>query len=311
MRKGFMVFLFLIMIVMLCSLALGQEGMGKGRVAGTVVDDKGKAVASVKITARHQTFTKAFTAVTDEKGKWAILGMAGGLWRVTAEKEGYMPGYVDMNISQLSKNPPIEIRITPIPKGGIITDEKSKQILGKGQQLFDQGKYDEALAEFQSFSEKNPSVYQVYFNLGECYFKKGDYDMAIEQYHRFLEKEPDDPGVLSRTGEAFVKKEDLEKALPYFEKIIETHPDDSASYYNIAEIYFNAGKAENAIQFYQKAHSLEPDWDKPIIKLAYAHMNLNQLDKAVEYFEKYLQISPEGDDAPIAKELLKQLKPTP
>jgi len=38
---------------------------------------------------------------------------------------------------------------------------------------------------------------------------------------------------------------------------------------------------------------------------------MNQIAKAVRYFEKYLELSPEGEEAAIAREFLKQLKPQP
>lgn len=310
-KKGFSISLILILIAMLSGLAFSQVGTGTGRVKGSVVDEKGNPVAGAKITARHQGSNKIFNAVTNKKGQWSILGLASGVWSFAVEKEGYLPANVDANVSQLSKNPPINFKIIPAPKGGLIADSESKQILTNAQQLADQKKYDEAIAEFQKFLENNPSLYQIHFNIGECYFEREEYDKAIEQYEKFLEKDPETPVVLSRTAEALIKKGDLEKALPYFEKILEKQPDNPFSYYNIAEIYFNAGKPENAVEFYQKATSLKPDWDKPIIKLAYTHMNLNQIEKAVQYFEQYLELSPEGEEAAIAKEFLKQLKPQP
>jgi tetratricopeptide (TPR) repeat protein len=298
-------------IILLYNISFCQEGMGKGRVKGIVLNENEEPVPGVKITATHQKYSKTFTTTTDKKGEWFILGMASGLWRFTAEKEGYLPGYVDANISQLSKNPLLEIRIKTSEQGGIVADSESRQILATGTELYGQGNYDGAIAEFQSFLEKNPNAYQIYYNIGECYLKKENYDKAIEQYEKFLEKEPEEMSVNRRIAEAFVKKGDLENALPYFQKILEKNPEDAGPYYDIGEIYFGAGKVENAIEHYQKAHSLKPDWEKPIIKLAYAYMNFNRIEKAIEYFEKYLEVAPEGQDASIAKEFLKQLKQEP
>jgi Flp pilus assembly protein TadD len=295
-------------IVLLYNIAFCQEGMGKGRIKGIVLDENDEPIIGVKITATHQKYSKTFSATTDKKGEWFILGMASGIWRFTAEKEGYLPGFVDANVSQLSKNPIIEIRLKTSEGAGIVADSESRQMLTTGQELFEQGNYDGAIGEFQSFLEKNPDVYQIHYNIGECYFKKEEYDKAIEHYEKFLEKEPEEMAVNRRIAEAFVKKGDLEKALPYFEKILEKNPEDAGPYYDIGEIYFGAGKVEDAIEYYQKAISLKSDWEKPIIKLAYAYMNLNRIEKAIEYFERYLEVAPEGPDAAIAKEFLKQLK---
>jgi len=310
-KKVFAIGLFLILIVNLPNLIYAQAGTGTGRVKGTVVDEKGNPVDEAKITASRQGSSRIFNATTNNKGQWSILGLTSGIWSFTVEKDGYLPDKTTANISQLSKNEPINFKIMPIPKGGLVTDSESRQILLSAQQLIDQKKYDEAIVEYQSFLEKNPSAYQVNFSIGNCYFEKGEYEKAIEQYEKFLQNEPEALAVLSRTAEALIKKGDLEKAIPYFEKIIEKQPDDPFSYYNIAEIYFNAGRPENAVEFYKKAVSLKPDWEKPVIKLAYAHMNLNQIERAVEYFEKYLELSPEGEEASVAKEFLKQLKPQP
>jgi tetratricopeptide (TPR) repeat protein len=57
-------------------------------------------------------------------------------------------------------------------------------IFYKGNALYEEGKYDEAIHEFEAVIEQGLESGNLYYNIGNCYFKKGELGKAILNYER-------------------------------------------------------------------------------------------------------------------------------
>jgi tetratricopeptide (TPR) repeat protein len=66
----------------------------------------------------------------------------------------------------------------------------AKRHFDRGQKLFNLGKFDEALDEYQQAYEAK-SIPAILFNIGQCYRNLGDYEAAIFSFKKFLKLEPD------------------------------------------------------------------------------------------------------------------------
>jgi hypothetical protein len=60
----------------------------------------------------------------------------------------------------------------------------------KGLEYLNQGRWDEAIAEFQEASRLAPEVSIAYAGLGYSYFYKGEYEQAIVALEKYLQLEP-------------------------------------------------------------------------------------------------------------------------
>ena len=300
-NKSIFKLLALLSILLFLTLQLhSQEGLGKGRIRGKVKDEAGNPVKNAKITAQSLMADVKMQATSDEKGEWAILGLGTGFWRVTAVAKGYGPSFVEVNVRQLRRNPPITFilkRITAITDMPLIEDETTVQLFEQGDRFLSEKKYDEAIAAYQEFLQENPSVYQIRINIGNCYKEKGEFDKALEQYNLVIAaakkakvdlKENDASAkALAASGEIYLKKEDYETAQSYFIQAIEFYSKDETLAYNIGEIYFNSLKMDEAIKYFEMATQIREDWGKPYLKLGYVHLNKAEYSKSIEYFNKF------------------------
>jgi len=96
--------LFFVFCAVLVGLA--QEHMGKGRINGTVVDEKGQPLEGVLIVAESLEYETKLQGYSDKKGRFAVAGMGTGNWRITATKKGYISSYITKYVRQLRKSPP-------------------------------------------------------------------------------------------------------------------------------------------------------------------------------------------------------------
>lgn len=255
---------------------------------------------------------------TNKKGEWAILGLGSGKWRVTVSAEGYISNYRDVSVSQLEINPIIILKLMRAPKPGQlqVQDEASLNILEKANQLVAEKKYDEAIVNFQQLLEKNPTIYQIHFSIGDCNREKGDFDKAIEEYNKVLEQAQKDElkgkemaaKALAGIGECYLKKGDIENAQKFFKQSIEISPDNELLAYNVGEMLFSSQKIDEAIHYYELATQIKPNWGPAYLKLGYAYLNKEDFEKAKVSLRKFLEIDPASPEATGVKNTLDYLE---
>ncbi len=97
----------------------------------------------------------------------------------------------------------------------------SDYIFYKGNTLYEEGKYDEAIREYSRLYEQGFESGSLYYNIGNCYFKKGDIGRAILNYERAKKLIPGDSDLVSNyTYARSLIKGDISKiSTPWFKRI--------------------------------------------------------------------------------------------
>jgi Tfp pilus assembly protein PilF len=311
----------LAVIVLAGGLVFAQAGHGTAFLGGVVSDENGNPIEGAQVTmsfaqggggAEHEM-------KTDKKGEWSFLGLGTGQWQLAVVMKGYEPHTQDVSISQLSHNPKIYIKIKKISagtSGDVIQDESSFIFLDQGNQLYKDGKYDEAIAQYQLFLEKNPNAYQVQLNIADAYREKGEYDKATELYNKLVEFSASDATMgkevsgkaLAGIGDIYLKQNKLAEAQDYFRQSIERSPKDEILAYNVGEIYFSNQNLDEAQKYFELAIQIKPEWPDSYLKMGYVYLNKADNESAAKMFEKFLTLEPEGERAALAKNILSALK---
>jgi len=318
-------FPFWISALLLIFLASGsplaaQENLGRGRVTGTVVDEKGNPVEGALIVAESLQGKAKLEGTSDKKGHFAIAGFGTGGWRITASKDGYVKSFVEMGVSQLKANPPLTFTLKKITgMAAFFQDKASTDLFDKGNQLIEEGKYDEAVKVFEEFLVKYPEIYQTHLNIGSCFLKKGDLEKAASEFQLALDKALEmhgsykkDPATSLRAfsglGEIALKKDDFESAQKYFREALDVSPEDETAAYNVGEIFFSNQKIDDAIKYFELAIQIKKDWSKPYYRLGIVYLNKGDFAKSLECLNKFIQMDPENQDAPQAKNMIEAIE---
>lgn len=257
-------------------------------------------------------------STSDKRGRWSFLGLGTGKWRITASLDGYIPSALDFFVQQLEKNPKITLILKKLLASDkpFIEDEGSFEFLEKGNELYGEGKYAEALSAFEEFLRLNPKAYQTRLNIYNCYRELGEYEKAIEECNLILENVSQDETLgkemaakaLAGIGECYLLQKDMENAQKYFEQSIETYPENELIAYNVGEIFFSNQKLEEALVYFILASEIKPDWSDSYYKLGLVYLNTGDLAKAAEIFEKFLTLEPDTERAVSVKNILEQIK---
>jgi tetratricopeptide (TPR) repeat protein len=293
--------------ILICIFVLAaQDYKGKGRVGGIVTDEAGNPLEGVTVKLFSPRAQGGLTVKTDKAGKWLGAWIRSGSWNIDFEKIGYAPKKIAVEISESKKNPDVTIALTRV-EGLVITDD-IKDLLGKGNDLFEKKDYDGALAVYQEVITKYPDAYPIYMNIGNCYFAQEKYDLAEENYLEFLEKDPKKAEAVIAVGNCYANRGDTVKALEWYGKVESEKIEDPIVLYNLGTNYYNNGKFEDALKFYQKAVEKQKDSVDALYQLGLTYLNLQKNAEAIAAFETYLKIDTDSERAGQVKSFLEYLR---
>lgn len=305
---------FLIVMLTMAALLAAQAGRGKGRLSGVVLDEKGSPIADAKVVLEFDRGGLRDETKTNAKGEWAFIGLGTGNANIFTSADGYLEDVTATSIQQLSANPQIKIVLREdLEKKARIKDEAALTLLDQGNTLFGDRKYTEALTLYNQFAAENPTLYQIHFNIGDCYREMRENEKAMAQYQLGLDKAKENSDLVLQSkayasmGEVFLRLQEFEKAQKYFVQSIDLNPSDEILAYNVAEIYFSSNDVDNAIKYYQVAIRIKPEWGAPYLKMGYSYLNKGDIPKAVENFNQFLKLDPDSPEAPNIQALLSTL----
>lgn len=283
-----------------------QDWKGKGRLGGRILDQAGAPIEGVRVKLFSIKAQEGLEIKTDKSGRWMAAWIRSGGWNIDFEKIGYAPKKLVVDISENKKNPDIEIVLEKV-EGLIITDE-IRDLLTRGNELFEQKDYAGALALYLDILAKFPDAYPILMNVGNSYFAQEKYDLAEENYTKLLEKDPKNANAIIAIGNCYANRGDSAKAMEWYGKLDFEKIDDPTVLYNLGTNYYNNAKFEDALKFYQKAVEKQKDSTDALYQLGLTYLNLQRNPEAIASFEDYLKIDSESERAAQVKGFLEYLK---
>ncbi len=198
----------------------------------------------------------------------------------------------------------------------------------KANNLFREGKYRNAVAEYELALKYRPDLVQAYRYIGESYkqlYKPGvqtplnkEFETkALEALTKALEIDPNNIEIIYSLGDMYDKLRKFEEAEKLYLRILELDPQNMDNFYVVAEFYSRyAGEIPDAAKKAETMYlrRIEADPENPI-GYAYAanyyehlpvtEQNLEQAlenyDKANMFWEKRIALTPDDPQAWLAK----------
>ena len=283
------------LILALC--ASPAYGRVWAKVMGTVMSEDGKPIPGARVIFIFSEDGAKNELTTDEKGKWAKADLRPGTWTIGFMAEGFTPENINVTFSAIKTNPPIDIKLKPVPKPP----------LSQGDDLYQQKKYAEALQEYQRVLAEDPNLNMAYEKIGLCYYRMNDLENAVKAFKTMLEKEPGAREVLLNLCAIYLEKGNLEEGLKYFQQLDEEALKDHSVFYNIGVLLFNNNQMDMAIDYFKKCLTRNPNYIEAYFQLALAYLNKDDVEEAKKNFQKIIELAPESEQATQAKEILKSL----
>jgi tetratricopeptide (TPR) repeat protein len=295
-----------IILLFMTSAVFPQSYRGQGRLKGTVTDEEGKPLEGVKVKLYSLKGESGFELTTNASGEWIANYIRGGGWNIDFEKIGYEPRHISTSIPEQTNNPPIDVKLKKM--AGLLITSDLKAGLKKGNDLFEQKKYEEAIPVYEGLIVKNPDAYIIYKNIGNCWFELQQYDKAQAAYEKVLEKDPTNPDILLAIGNCYANRGETDKAMEWYNKIEFDKITDPAVLFNIGASFTKQSKFEDALKYYKRAVELQKDFLDGLYELGLTYLALGRNAEAIPSFEDYLKYDPDSPRAEQVKKFLEFLK---
>lgn len=296
--------------------ALATPAMAQtGRIGGTVKDQQGQPIKGATVTAENPNASpSSFTATTDDRGRYSIIGLRSGTWKITVSAPGFQPA---------ARNVPVRTIGTPMPPedfvlaagatgpvgalAGVNTKELQAE-LQKAEDLINGQQYDAAISAYQAILAKTPALTLINMQIARAQRLKKDYDGALASYKKLLESEPNNDRAKIEIGMTYLEKGDFANAETALQEMAQSTAANREVFYNLGEVKFAKGETDEAVKYYQRAVDMDASWGKPLFKLGLARLQKADTAGAIDYMNKVIAADPNSAEAAQAKALIEQLK---
>jgi hypothetical protein len=186
-------------VALLLGLAAGAHA--QGRATGTVKDATGKGIKGATVKATNPDASPAqFASATDDKGRWAMIGLKSGTWHFTVEAPGYFTVETNAPV-RVAAAAPMQFMLGkdpgPIPNA---LDRNIQQLIQDAATMRDAGRIDQALVAYQDIRTKNPTLTSINLVIGDLYRRKAIqetdpgarqnlYRQALDAYDQLLKSD--------------------------------------------------------------------------------------------------------------------------
>ncbi|MGD0308541.1 MAG: tetratricopeptide repeat protein [Acidobacteriota bacterium] len=328
-KLGLYFVLLLAFSLILPSVALAQNrGFG-----GKVVNDKGEPVIGAIITIRGTNSARLYTTKTDKKGDWVYMNLAIGTYFIVVRADGYAPVYdqkdAAVGMATVTFKPLVAgdsslkfpFEMTPEEQEKLKQEEAKAKEQAKmygeikanfeaGRALADQGKFTEAIAEYQKALEKAPNEPTVLANLADAQSKAGLNQESADNYKKAIDLKPDDAALWINYGTVLNNLGKTAESKEAFQKAATLNPGAKGqSLYNLGVTQMNAGQTKDAAETFRQAIAADPNYAEAYFRLGQLLLSDQAtMAEAVKTLEKYIQIGKDATNVQIAKDIVAALK---
>lgn len=297
------------------------RAQGSGTARGKVLDDKGQPVEGAAIVLDFQGgLTRKFNTKSNKKGEFTQVGLQPGIYRVTATKDGYQGGYVDVRVGlgEATYLPDLKLVSAAAARAagaGAVDTEKAnaelRQMVKDAQALAAAGKRDEAIAAFQAVLTKQIAApEEVYFRIGQLQAEKKDWPAAEASYLKALEIKPGHSNATVELANVYQLSGQKDKAAELMARASAAGEGDANMQYSAGVLHINAGHQDEAAAAFKKAIAIDPNHAESYYHLGTIALNQNNIPEAIANLEKYLSLNPTNtQNVATAQGLIKALKP--
>jgi Flp pilus assembly protein TadD len=285
-----------------------------GRIQGFVRDETGRPIKAATVLAENPNATpSSFKAVTDDKGRWAMIGLRGGNWTFKASAPGFQTTGGTGRIETIGTNPNLEFTLVKAsseaaaPPAGADTRSVDAGV-ASADALMEAGRYDEAVDAYESLLAAAPASTHLGLRLGHAYRLRRDYDKALATLRRIPAGDPAAGEAVREIGLTYLDMGDLGQADDVLSQAASQPSPSREVLYALGEVTFARNQPEQAAHWYRRAAAADPRWARPLLKLGLVAVNRGDKAEATKYLEQAIVAEPGSPEAIQARTILDQLK---
>jgi rhomboid protease GluP len=168
------------------------------------------------------------------------------------------------------------------------------------QDLLKTGKTDEALAQLEKLTARQPDFAPAQSMLASVYFGKSRYSEALAAMQKAYAADPTNISYQQKLGSAYLNLGEYDQAITFFQKLITQNPNDSHPYLGLGSAYMSLKQYDSAIAPFRQAATLDTKSALPLHALGQAQLRAAQYADAQQTYRRLLAQFPNDTQAQAA-----------
>lgn len=201
---------------------------------------------------------------------------------------------------------PVDLTPALIAESGYSAWDTHLAWMERGDDLFNQNRYQEAIAAYEKVLQLQPSQDQIWFKQGLAFEALENYDAAVMAYDRVLQLRPQDYLAWLKRAKALESLSRLDGALAAYDEVLRLQPDNYWAWCDRAQVLEELGRNEEAVAAYDRAINLKPDFILALerrkqvlcgLKRVEQLYQLQHYDEAIEACDRTVEADPNDSAA--------------
>ena len=296
-------------VLLLSGTALAQP---PGRVNGVVRDEDGEPIKGATVTAQSTAIGVSYTASTDEKGRFILLGLRPGEWAFIAGAPGFAASGSRTNVRAASNlNAPLlfSLRRNGPGAGGALERFSAKDLQGQlehADRLFNQQKWDDAIAAYRALAAAAEPLAFVNLQVAAAYVAKNDPARARTAYEDLLKVDATNEKAIVGIADLLRQQGDVNGAIEFLTRAAQAEGTGREVFMTLGELLAGTGQHERAGEWFARASKTDPYWGKPLLRLGQLASTKGNKSASDEFMQRVIAVDPASPEASLARTALGQ-----
>jgi tetratricopeptide (TPR) repeat protein len=266
------------------------EWQGKGRISGKVLDENGKGVKDMIVLLRHADLMSGPNVKTNGKGEFDVKNLKAGGWLVRVQPDGYLISQAEVTLPDNGRLEDVELKLE-VDR----TEEQMAELqtqLAVADDLFKQGKFAEARAEYERVLAARPDVMALHRSIAYTYGREGNHAKALDEFDLALAGDDTNLEMLQLAAASSIEVKQPDRALAYLDRIAAGQVLDPEMLNNFAINMINKGFNPQAIKLLDRIVNEYPMAAMPLFLRGMAKLRMSNNEGGKADLEKFVELAP-------------------
>lgn len=181
---------------------------------------------------------------------------------------------------------------------------KMNQCVEKGHQYMKEGKYKEAIQEYEQASALVPQIAFLQYEIAHAYYQMEDYDEAIIRLTTLKQHPESFDQIFQLLGNAYRHEKNIDQAIATYKEGLARFPNSGRLYLELGITDYTLEKIKTAVDYWETGIAAQPSFERNYFHLADYYSETTEKVWAALYGEVFINITTNDERLFDAKDLL-------
>ena len=217
------------------------------------MDADGAPIEGVVVKAYLPEGDGGREVASNDDGRWAIGGLAGGNWQLDFVKEGFTTRQISFALTEGVRPRPVRMtleRVEPV----VDPNQEIADGLVRATDLMDADRFAEARQIYLDLLASYPEAHQLHALVARAYHADQQLDDAVRHLRLALEADPANPAVAMLLGSVLVERGDTEEGRRVLASLDQDSIEDPVVFVNLGIEQLNQAEPAAAMPHFDNAN---------------------------------------------------------